>query len=183
MDKTDRLDPLIERRDRTWENDILSIREKPAMVLEWQFHAAAELDRFCHDTVGRHVDQGAFASTGNTVWLRFSPWAMYMVSQKPVQLDFNPESPGTGTDISHGKCLLTLQGASVLPFVGDYCSVDIFSDPTTRNKMAKTRFMEYEIVLWWTTETRLDLLVDRSYAQSFLEFVQSLLIRRYHKDR
>ena len=110
--------------------------------------------------------------------LRFSPYSAYVILEQQQLAKFTTEHRKNFFDISHGKCMLTIQGESILEIVGDYCPTDIFCNRISKNQMVKTRFIDYELVIWWHSNDKVNLLVDRSYLQSFVEFFRSLILRR-----
>ena len=158
-------------------NDI-SIFEFPVFISEGQFRSKSELDHICHSITHFEIQPGQMATSNGIQLLRFSPFSAYVLSEKQQLADFGTEHRENFFDISHGKSMLTIQGESILEIIGDYCSTDIFCSRISQNKMVKTRFIDYELVIWWHSNDKVNLLVDRSYLQSFVEFFRSLLLRR-----
>lgn len=156
----------------------ISIIEDPVFVFEGQFRIKNELDHICHSITQLDIQPGQMAASNGIQLLRFSPFSVYVILEQPQPAKFSTEYRKNFFDISHGKCMLTIQGESILETIGDYCSTDIFCSRISQNQMVKTRFIDYEIVIWWHSSDKVNLLVDRSYLQSFVEFFRSLLLRR-----
>ena len=158
-------------------NDI-SIIEDPVFVFEGQFRRKNELDHFCHSITQLDIQPGQMADSNGIQLLRFSPFSVYVLLEQSQLAEFSSEHRKNFFDISHGKCMLTMQGESILEIIGDYCSTDIFCSRISQNQMVKTRFINYELVIWWHSIDKVNILVDRSYLQSFVDFFRLLLLRR-----
>ncbi len=156
----------------------ISIIECPVFVFEGQFRSKYELDHICHSITQLDIQPGQIAASNGIQILRFSPFSVYVILEQLQPAKFSTEHRKNFFDISHGKCMLTFQGVSILETIGDYCSTDIFCSRISQNQMVKTRFIDYELVVWWHSSDKVNLLVDRSCLQSFVEFFRSLLLRR-----
>ncbi len=156
----------------------ISVVECPVFVFEGQFRSKNELDHICHSITHLEIQPGQMAASNGIQLLRFNPFSVYVILEQQQPAEFTTEHQKNFFDISHGKCMLTIQGESILEIVGDYCSADIFCSRISQNQMVKTRFIDYELVIWWHSNDKVNLLVDRSYLQSFVEFFRSLLLRR-----
>ena len=157
-------------------NDI-SIFDFPVFVLEGQFRSKSELDHICHSIMHLDIQPGQMATSNGIQLLRFSPFSVYVLLEQQQLAAFSTEHQKNFFDISHGKCMLIIQGESILEIIGDYCSTNIFCSRISQNQMVKTQFVDYELVIWWHSNDKVNLLVDRSYLQSFVEFFRSLLLR------
>ncbi len=156
----------------------ISIIECPVFVYEGQFRSKNELDHTCHSITHLDIQPGQMAASNGIQLLRFSPFSVYVVLEQQQPAKFSSEHRKKFFDISHGKCMLTIQGESILEIIGDYCSTDIFCNRISQNRVVKTRIIDYELVIWWHSNDKVNALVDRSYLQSFVEFFRSLLLRR-----
>ena len=156
----------------------ISIIECPVIVFEGQFRNKSELDHVCHSITHLDVHPGQMAASNGIHLLRFSPFSLYVILEQQQPAKLSTEHRESFFDISHGKCMLIIQGESILEIIGDYCSADISSSRISQNQMVKTRFIDYELVIWWHSDDKVNLLVDRSYLQSFVEFFRSLFFRR-----
>lgn len=80
------------------------------------------------------------------------------------------------TDISHGYCQFRLSGEQAFDFVADYLSTDI----TTLRCAAvcrRCRLGQYTVILWWDDHREIHFLLERSYAQSFADYIDTLIAR------
>lgn len=156
----------------------ISIIECLVSVFEGQFRSKNELDHVCHSIMHLDIQPGQMVASNGIQLLRYSPFSVYVILEQQQPAEFGTEHQKNFFDISHGKCMLTIQGELILEIIGDYCSTDIFCSRISQNQMVKTRFIDYELVIWWHSNDKVNLLVDRSYLQSFVEFFRSLLLRR-----
>ncbi len=163
-----------------WEQDgrELFISEQQTPVFEVQFGTMEELDQFCHSVIQRIVGTGEMAVADNMLLLRFSPFSTYVVWRHQKLENSETEHQDHLTDITHGKCVLTVQGDSVLKFFADYCSTDLLSAHDRNFGMIKTRFIDHELTIWWDSNDQINVMIDRSYALSFVDFLYSLFTRR-----
>ncbi len=163
-----------------WEQDgrVLSMNEKPVSVFEGQFLRVSETDQFCRSVVRQNVSTGDMANSNDLLILRFSPFSIYLVTKQASLENINAEFRNRLTDVSHGKCMLSAAGDSVMDFLRDYCSEDPFASQSAERGMLKTRFIDYDLVIWWRSGNEANLLIDRSYALSFVDFLHSLFMRR-----
>ena len=155
-----------------------SMIECPDSVFEGQFRRKNELDHLCHSIMHLDIQPGQMAASNGIQLLRFSPFSVYVILEQQHPDKFTTEHRKNFFDISHGKCMLTIQGDSILEIIGEYCSSDIFCSRISQNQMVKTRFIDYEFVIWWHSNDKVNLLVDRSYLQSFVDLFCSLMLRR-----
>ena len=165
--------------DTRWEQNgqVVSIAQKLPTVLEGQFRNPEELDQFCLSALHTTVEAGTHVVRNDVQCLRFSPFAIYLICEQNQLEDMYTRHSDRLTDMSHGKCMLEFQGAQALDFFSNYCSANLKSDDTQQRAVVKTRMIDYEVVLWWSSNSQVELLVDRSYAKSFLDFTHSLFIR------
>lgn len=166
--------------DSQWETNgrVLSVFEQHASTIEGHFRTSQALDEFCQSSFDQIVQSGTFAISKDCQLIRFSPFSIYIVSEMSELDHFWLEFPENFTEITHGKCLLSFQGDRVLAFFRSYCSIDLMGDSVPKQAIVKTLFVDYEILLWWFCDNHLELLIDRSFAQSFVDFVQTAFMRR-----
>lgn len=102
-------------------------------------------------------------------------WLLASSAQLPHTLD---DYSGIITDIGHGYCEFRLSGEHALDFLGGYTS----DSPANRCAAAKPSLRcllgQYPLVLWWENSADIRLLVERSCAQSFYDYIASLMARR-----
>ncbi|MCP4433845.1 MAG: hypothetical protein GY806_22985 [Gammaproteobacteria bacterium] len=83
------------------------------------------------------------------------------------------------TDISHGYREFCLTGGQPFEFAGLYVSVDLNNTIDKKTGSLRCRLGQYACLLWWDDNTNLHILVERSYAQSFGEYLNHLLLRHH----
>ena len=81
------------------------------------------------------------------------------------------------TDISHGFCELSLSGTSALDFLNSYTSAELTDPGVTTSRCLRCRLGHYQIILWWDDINEIHMLVDRSYAQSLCDYLDTLSLR------
>jgi sarcosine oxidase gamma subunit len=81
------------------------------------------------------------------------------------------------TDISHGFCELSLLGNNPFEFLNSYTSADLTATSTTASCNLRCLLGQYPIILWWDDTAEIRILVDRSYAQSFCDYLAQLYLR------
>jgi uncharacterized membrane protein YhdT len=83
------------------------------------------------------------------------------------------------TDIADAFCAFSLEGESAFGFIADYLSTDIHESDSGSHCL-RCRLGHYTALLWWQDRRCLHLLIDRSLAQSFEDYIGHLLKRRSH---
>ena len=81
------------------------------------------------------------------------------------------------TDISHGFCELSLTGNAALEFLNSYTSAELTDPQVTTNRCLRCLLGHYQIILWWDEVNEIHMLVDRSYTQSFCDYLETLSLR------
>jgi heterotetrameric sarcosine oxidase gamma subunit len=79
------------------------------------------------------------------------------------------------TDISHGLCEFRLGGEHAWAFLASYTSVDLASP--VGSGCRRCLLGQYPLVLWWDNIGDIHLLIERSYAQSFFDYLAQLMTR------
>jgi len=82
------------------------------------------------------------------------------------------------TDISHGLCEFRLGGEHARAFLGSYTSVDLAAP--VGSGCRRCLLGQYPLVLWWDDiggARDIHLLIERSYAQSFFDYLAQLMTR------
>jgi len=80
------------------------------------------------------------------------------------------------TDIAHGHRRFRLRGEQAFDFAASYLSADITAlrhAPACR----RCRLGQYTPILWWDDHRDLQLLLERSYAESFADYIATLVAR------
>jgi len=81
------------------------------------------------------------------------------------------------TDISHGFCEFRLGGEQALDFLGSYSSASLTEYGGSAKRSLRCLLGQYPVVLWWDDSANVRLLVERSYARSFYDYLASLMAR------
>lgn len=81
------------------------------------------------------------------------------------------------TDISHGFCELILTGTAAFEFLNSYTSVELSNLQVTENRCLRCPLGHYQVILWWDDINEIHMLVDRSYTQSFCDYLETLSLR------
>jgi len=79
------------------------------------------------------------------------------------------------TDITHGVCEFRLGGEHAWAFLGSYTSVDLTAPVDSGCR--RCLLGQYSLVLWWDDTGDIRLLIERSYAQSFYDYLAQLMAR------
>jgi hypothetical protein len=80
------------------------------------------------------------------------------------------------TDISHGYSQFRLGGEQAFDFTASYASVNIAALRDT-SACRRCRLGQYTVILWWEDRQEIQLLLERSYAQSFTDYIDALIAR------
>jgi sarcosine oxidase gamma subunit len=109
-------------------------------------------------------------------WLRLWPHQAYLLADKqPIPASVHEFEP-LMTDISAGYCEFRLSGGQAFDFIANYLTADLAkSDPGSA--CLRCRLGHYVVILWWEDRHQLQLLIERSYAQSFADYIESLMAR------
>lgn len=81
------------------------------------------------------------------------------------------------TDIGHGYCEFSLGGEHALGFLGSYCSADPAERCGGERRSLRCLLGQYPVVLWWDNIDDIRILVERSHALSFHDYVEGLMAR------
>lgn len=127
------------------------------------------------DALDRMVPLGAVRQRGGTLLLRFAPDRV--LASGPL-----PDGPFTAVEIGHGLTRFRLRGVEALHFLGYYTSADLHAAAIRRAGAIRTRLNHYDIALWWPTTRDVNILVDRSRAQSFADHLRALALRHDPAD-
>ncbi|MFT5217940.1 MAG: heterotetrameric sarcosine oxidase gamma subunit [Planctomycetota bacterium] len=145
----------------------------------WSIRANADFDlkRFSESLLNRAIRFGETIANDQLRLIQLWPDAAYLYSQQVELPAIASEYEKMITDISHGFCRIQLTGENALPFLNNYCSADLEQADINSNQCLRTSLGHYSIVIWWGSKSELQLLVDRSYAHSFIDFLNTLALR------
>ncbi len=170
--------PLIDPQIKLATESNLSLREINIQGL-WsvQSNARHKLDAFSKTVFDQTLTFGTMLKTDDFRLIRLWPRAAYLLSDDYALADSVSHFDSMITDISHGFIDLSLSGDNALAFINDYCSADINQPAIVDARTLRTRLGQFDILLWWDDITDIRILIDRSYAQSFASYLQSLSSR------
>jgi len=119
---------------------------------------------------------GSMLHSASLRWLRLWPHqACLLADIQPVPASAH-EFESLMTDISDGYCEFRLSGEQAFDFIANYLTADLAkSDPGSA--CLRCRLGHYVVILWWEDRHQLQLLIERSYAQSFADYIESLMAR------
>ncbi len=156
-------------------NNSLHIRQQMIGGL-WSVRANAshDLDCFSNSLFNQEIHFGEMLTDSKLRLIQLWPSAAYLLAEQPGLPDEANQFTNMITDISHGYCAVNLSGENALTFLGCYCSADL--QKATRQCL-RTRLGHYPLLIWWDSITEFQLLVERSYAQSFIDYLNLLADR------
>jgi len=108
--------------------------------------------------------------------LRLWPHQAYLLADDQPLPDSVQELKSLMTDISDAYCRFQLSGLQAFSFIANYLTADL-AMPNPDNSCLRCRLGHYIAILWWENNQQLQLLVERSQAQSFKEYIESLMAR------
>ncbi len=125
---------------------------------------------------------GASAEVGNLLQgealclLRLWPHQAYLrAEQAPLPASVQKYARLV-TDLSDGYCEFRLVGELAFDFVADYLSADL-AQQSVGPACLRCRLGHFVVILWWDEQRELRLLVERSCAQSFADYIDTLMAR------
>ncbi|MCP4769150.1 MAG: hypothetical protein GY875_23190 [Gammaproteobacteria bacterium] len=101
-------------------------------------------------------------------------WLLSSSAQLPHAVD---DFSAIMTDIGHGFCEFRLGGEHALDFLGSYCSANPAQQSGGAKRSLRCLLGQYQVLLWWDDSADIRLLVERSYAGSFYDYLASLIAR------
>lgn len=143
-----------------------------------QANTRHDINDFAHTLFNRRIQFGEMIKLENMRLIQLWPGSAYLLSTQPSLPELASGFENMITDISHGFKEINLRGASALSFLSDYCSANIQQADILKNQTLRSKFGQFSIIIWWDDCDDIHLLIDRSYAQSFNRFLQSLTDRR-----
>jgi len=101
-------------------------------------------------------------------------WLLSSSAQLPRAVD---DFSAIMTDIGHGYCEFRLCGEHALDFLGSYSSTNPAEQCGDLQRSLRCLLGQYQVLLWWDECDDIRLLVERSYARSFYDYLASLMAR------
>jgi sarcosine oxidase gamma subunit len=108
--------------------------------------------------------------------LRLWPHQAYLLADNQPLPASVPEFESLMTDISDGYFEFRLSGEQAFSFIANYLSADL-AKSDLGSACLRCRLGHYVVILWWEDRHQLQLLIERSYAQSFADYIESLMAR------
>ena len=108
--------------------------------------------------------------------LKLWPHKAYLLTEQDTLSDEVSIFTSLMTDISHGMCRFHLGGKHAFDFLSSYTSVDLASH-TSKTGCRRCLLGQYPIILWWQDPDAVHLLVERSYAHYFFDYIGQLMCR------
>lgn len=107
--------------------------------------------------------------------LRPWPQRALLAAQAPLPASLQPYAE-LMTELSDAYCEFRLAGEHAFDFVADYLSADLARQPL-RPACLRCRLGHYLVILWWDDRHEPYLLVERSCAHSFADYIDILMAR------
>jgi sarcosine oxidase gamma subunit len=108
--------------------------------------------------------------------LKLWPHQAYLLTEQDTLPDEASIFTTLMTDISHGMCRFHLGGEHAFAFLSSYTSADL-APHTSKIGCRRCLLGQYPIILRWQDPDEIHLLVDRSYTQSFYDYISQLMSR------
>lgn len=108
--------------------------------------------------------------------LALSPHQACLLSGRPQSPPQAAGSEALMTDIAHGYRQFRVEGTQAFAFVASYVSADI-APLRERAACLRCRLGQYTVMLWWEENHAIHFLLERSYAESFAEYIDVLMAR------
>ena len=145
----------------------------------WSIRANAshDLNGFCKNLFNQGIHFGEMIVADNLRLIQLRPRAAYLFSEQTELPAIASNFENMITDISHGFCTIKLTGQDALAFLNNYCAADLGQANIKANQCLRTNLGHYQILIWWDASYEVHLLVDRSYAHSFIDYLNALANR------
>jgi len=150
----------------------------------WSIRSSAshDLNSFARAVFDQDSQFGEMITCEDLRLIQLWPQAAYLISAEDSLPDTAYEFETLITDIGHGFCDLNLSGDGALVFLNDHSSADLNQKNLNRNRTVRTSLGHFQILLWWDEASNIHILVDRSYAQSFTDYLGHLTSRWCDRD-
>ncbi len=125
-------------------------------------------------SAGLSLALGQKRPCGDGMLLRLWPDRCWIVGEIPAL----PAGMVPG-DISHGQTVLCLRGVEALHFLAQHASADLLAASVRHQRTLRCRVGPYDVTLWWETTRDLRLAVERSLAQSMVDFLRAAAQRHW----
>ena len=161
------------------ENADLTITEIEIRSLwEIQGNHQQNLAEFVMAVFSEPVPTGSMLSADDQRLLKLWPQRAWLLSNCQSLPPEVTSYEALMTDISHGVCEFRLGGEHAWAFLDSYTSVDLAAPMGAGCR--RCLLGQYALVLWWDDSGGIGdihLLIERSYAQSFFDYLGQLMMR------
>lgn len=114
--------------------------------------------------------------------IQVSPGRAFLITAKPTLPPTSARYETMLTDVSHGYCELCLSGKQSFDFTSLYLSADLNKVASMDTNSLRCRFGQYNCLLYWDDIDQVRILIERSYAQSFRDYLNHLMLRHDWKS-
>ena len=153
--------------------------KKMAIAGLWSVRSTAnqDLNSFSNVVFSQEINIGEMITVDALRLIRVWPQAAYLLSGEEILPGSVSGFETMVTDIAHGFCQLSIAGDEAVAFLNDYSYADINQKKIMSGRTIRTALGHYQTLMWWDDPTDIRILVDRSYAQSFGDYLHHLLQR------
>jgi hypothetical protein len=174
---SDSLQRSMASLDTPWSDTTLSCTENTATnIYLVQSNYRYNIDEVAAVIMGQHIALGHMITGRDMRMLQLMPNRAFLLFESSLP-DSVFEFRTQLTDIGHGMTELCISGDMPLEFLNAYCSVDIKRSSIRQVKTVSTRLGHYSVFLWWDNESEIHILLERSYARSFRDYLAALAMR------
>ena len=142
-----------------------------------QANRNCDLAVFAKTVFGDALQFGEMLAADPLRLLHLWPHKAYLLSAQPELPDSLHQFSSMLTDISHGFCELGLAGGQALEFLAGHASADLTQTRIAESRNLRCLLGQYQVTLWWDRLDDIRILVDRSCAISFCDYLEHLLQR------
>ena len=160
--------------------DLSLERVEIAALWSVQGNRETSLHDFENTLFGKDANIGSLLRSEPLSLLRLWPHQAYLLSdQQQIPADLQ-QFASVMTDIADGHCAFRPGGEQAFDFIAAYLSADLATMPAGPACL-RCRLGHYVVILWWDDRRELQLLVERSCAQSFADYID-MLMARWHPE-
>jgi sarcosine oxidase gamma subunit len=142
-----------------------------------QPHHQGNLNTFAEAVFGSAPRPGEVLKMESLRLLQLWPHKAWLLASSAQLSHRLEEFSGIMTDIGHGYCEFRLTGEPALDFLGSYTSANPADQCAGAEHSLRCLLGQYPLVLWWEDSADIRLLVERSCARSFYDYIASLMAR------
>ena len=117
---------------------------------------------------------GSMLTTDSLRLIHLWPHKAYLLAAQPSLPGALQEFSSMLTDISHGFCELSLVDNQALELLDCHTSANLKDTQVAKTRNLRCLIGQYQVILWWDLVSDIHILIDRSYAQSFCDYLEQL---------